>query len=275
MKTLVWLASFPKSGNTWLRIFLANYLVNGTEPVPLNQLERYGTGDQLIRLYRKSLGQKAPNPFDDKATVRAREAAFRPLATNGADVNFIKTHNRNAMVLSARLIPVSLTKRAFYIIRDPQDVVVSYADHYDLTLEQAVAQLSNPGNTILPNETAARQFLGSWSEHVLSWTSKTRFPVSIIRYEDMIADPLGTFGQVVADLGAPEEPARLERAVAHSSFESVSAQESKTGFIEKSPASTKFFRSGKIGEGRRTLPESLIDRLCSDHANVMKKFGYI
>ncbi len=274
MKNIVWLASYPKSGNTWLRLFLANYLAGSKMPVPINKVENFATGDSDATLFRAALG-KAFNPMDDHASLQGRDAAFRALASNGADVNLVKTHCKNKRVGQIRLIPPSMTRRALYIVRNPLDMIVSYADHYGLPTDKAADEVSNTATCILPSASQVRQFNGAWSEHVKSWTQTAKFPVTVLRYEDMLDDPAKAFGTVLRDLGAPADPARLDAAITASSFAEARKQEDAGGFREKSPASTRFFRSGKSGEGRAVLSAETVERVIADHGPVMKKFGYL
>ncbi len=274
MKNLVWLASYPKSGNTWLRLFFANYLVDKDQPVPINHAERYSTGDSVVRSYQAVSKSQQFDPFDDRAALQLRDSVFRALSENGAGVNLVKTHCKNKRVDNIRLIPARLTRAAIYVVRNPLDVLLSYADHYGLSPEKAAADFANPNSTILPSQAAVRQFTGNWSDHVRSWTKNPKFPVTILRYEDMLADPQRSFEKVIAAVGAPPDPERVARAVTASSFDESRRQEDATGFIEKAPRSEKFFRSGKSGEGQRLLTEEVIDNIRKEHGEIMAQFGY-
>lgn len=273
MKNIVWLASYPKSGNTWLRLFLANYLAGGDTPVPLNQLDRFATGDALVSHYR-AVSRDGFDPGDDRAALRLRDAVLRAISSNGADVNLVKTHNKNRRVDGVRLIPPHMTRRALYVVRNPLDMLLSYADHYGTTPAKAANEIANENNSTLPEPKMVRQFLGSWSEHVTSWTKNPRFPVTVLKYEDMSDDPTKAFSTVLHDLGAPADEARVAQAVRAASFDEAKKQESASGFVEKSPSSNRFFRSGKVGEGRATLDPAVIGRIVADHGEVMRQFGY-
>lgn len=273
-KSILWLASYPKSGNTWLRLFLTNYIVGAEQPVPINHLERYSTGDALATLYSKTAG-KPIDTQDDTAVLQLRDRALSLIAGNGADVNLVKTHNKNRRVLGRRLIPPKMTRRAIYVVRDPLDMLVSYCDHYNLTPDVGAQQISDDNTVTLPEAKMVRQFLGSWSDHVESWTGAKQFPVTTIRYEDMLSDPTAVFTRVLKDIGAPADPARLERAIRFSSFGEASKQEAAQGFMEKSPTSKRFFRSGKAGTGRETLSDDVIAIVEQRHGEVMKKHGYL
>ena len=98
MKNLVWLASYPKSGNTWLRLFFANYLVDSEQPVPINHAERYSTGDSVVSNYRAVSQSERFYPHDDGKALQLRDGVFRALSGNGAGVNLVKTHCKNKRV---------------------------------------------------------------------------------------------------------------------------------------------------------------------------------
>lgn len=274
-KSIHWLASYPKSGNTWVRLFLLNYLANRPEPVPINQAHRLGPSDALFALYRAVSPDKSLKPTDYEAILRLRPAMLENHARNGADVNFMKTHCHNGTVGPGRLIPPHLTRGAIYILRNPLDILNSYADHYALTLEQAATQIAHPENAVLGQGDMTAQFLGSWSQHVRSWTRERRFPVCSIRYEDLHADPQGSFAAILTAIGIPPDPARIDRAIQAASFDELKRQEDKAGFIEKSDGGSRFFRKGKTGGWRETLTPELVEKICADHGAVMKKYGYL
>jgi len=119
-----------------------------------------------------------------------------------------------------------------------------------------------------------RQQMGSWSDHVRSWQGAS-FPVLIVRYEDMIQDPLGSFTTMVTSLGLENDEARIQRAIQFSSFDEVKRQESEKGFREKNVKSTSFFRKGESGSYREVLTDSQIASICDTHRDVMTEFGYL
>lgn len=273
-KSIVWLASYPKSGNTWLRIFLANYLLDRETPIPINQVHRIGMGDAVEKAYRMVAG----GPFDVRDVRRSlalRPRVLKRIVANGAQINFLKTHNCRARAFGVELIPTHMTRSAIYIVRNPLDMVVSYARHYGLTAEFAAAAIGRADNTIAGGTGAVTQFLGSWSEHVRGWARCREFPVLVLRYEDMMDDAAATFASALQHIGVPVDEDRLERAVRFSSFEELRRQEDSGGFVERSPHSQRFFDSGKAGRWHEELPPEAADRIRSEHAKVMREFGYL
>lgn len=273
-KSIVWLASFPKSGNTWMRIFLANYLMNFKEPVPINQVHRFAIGDSIPKTYRM-VAQREIDTHDVNVTLALRDKVLRGITANSAEVNFVKTHNIRKPALGVTLIPEQYTRSAIYIVRNPLDLALSYSRHYGLSIDDAITAISHKDNANRPDDTTVWQFLGSWSDHVLSWTSKSTYPVCVLRYEDMLADPNASFAKVLEIIGIPIDDERLNRAIRHSSFDEVSRQEEKEGFAERSVSSDKFFSKGKSDAWKTELTEDQVDHIRSSHRNVMKLYGYL
>lgn len=274
LKSIVWLASYPKSGNTWCRIFLANYLLATLEPIPINQVHRIGIGDSVANAYRIVAGGRY-DPSDTTGHLRLREGVLRGIVNNGADLNFVKTHNAKDRAFGVELILPRYTRAAVYILRDPLDVAVSYARHYGQTPAAAAQAISRPDNTTSADPTSVKQYLGTWSEHVAGWTGTDDFPVHVMRYEDMKADPQRAFAGLLGFLGVPVDDGRLERAVRFSSFDEMKRQESITPFIERSTNLDRFFHTGETGQWKDALAPDDVAFLRERHGEVMSKYGYL
>ncbi len=273
--SIVWLASYPKSGNTWARIFLANYLTNAQQPVSINNVHRIGIGDSIAKTYRMVARDEAVDLQDVNVTLRLRDAVLRGIIGNGADVNLVKTHNIRGNAYGTELIPARYTRSSVYIMRNPLDMVLSYARHYGIDVAEAVAAIGRSDNANASDTATVWQFLGSWSEHVDSWTKGAPYPSLVLRYEDMLDKPEQSFGALVRHIGMPLDKDRLDRAIRFASFDEVKAQEAKTGFAENPGKSRTFFTSGKAGAWKEALTEDLAQKLRADHAATMKRFGYL
>jgi hypothetical protein len=277
-KSIVWLASYPKSGNTWMRIFLANYLFNRNTPMPINEVHRLGAGDSIAQVYRRAASQSPGTRFDIsdfRHSLALRGKVLAALVNNDADVNFVKTHNLRNKAFGVELIPPYLTRSAIYILRNPLDMVLSYARQYALTPEATAAAIGRSDNSIAGATGTVTQFLGSWTEHVRSWSRCRDFPVLVLRYEDMQADPNAAFTQALRHIGVPPDPERVARAVQFSSFDELRKQEDDGGFVERSPNSERFFHSGSSGQWRNVLTDDIVARIITDHGVLMKKYGYL
>ncbi len=273
-KSIIWLASYPKSGNTWMRIFLANYLMNAPEPIPINQVHRFGMGDTIARTYQMVAGR--PIDVNDPAQILPlRDKVLRGIVGNNADVNFVKTHNIRRTDAHVDMIPDKYTRSSIYIVRNPLDMALSYARHHGLTLAEAVRAIAHPDNATAGDAQAVVTFLGTWSEHVNSWTNRAPWPQLCIRYEDLLEDPEANFTNVLKQVGVPIEEDRLTRAIKHASFKEVKKQEKQHGFIEKSQSAESFFTSGTSGRWKKDLPPELAEQITKDHRATMKRYGYL
>lgn len=272
-RTLVWLASYPKSGNTWLRAFLANYFIDSDQPVPINEMQKISFGDSSAPAYAE-LGRCNPMALSPAQIVALRQR-YLDQVSGGGEVNFVKTHNAHIRIGGHWLVPARLTRAAIYMIRDPRDLVISYADHFSLSLERAAATIAAPENRVGSNPRTVMQFLGSWSDHVRSWTRTRDFRVLVLRYEDMLVDPEAAFEKVLRQIGAPIDRRVLAQATAFSSFKTLAAQEQAGGFREKGAAQARFFRRGEAGQWQDVLPEAVAARIVADHGAVMRRHGYL
>ncbi len=273
-KNIVWLASYPKSGNTWTRAFLFNYLVNAEVAAPINKLHQLGIGDAITKSYRM-VGIPLFDPSDPKQVLNRRPAVLRAIAGNEADLNFVKSHNVNGKAFDQKLIPEALTKSAVYIIRNPLDMLISFARHYGNGPGEAIETIGREDHVVNGDANSVVQFVGNWSTHVSSWVNEKSFPVHVMRYEDMLDDPNGTFGAMLKFIGFPVDEDRLDRAIDHSSFKELSKQEEKSGFVERSAKTERFFHTGQSGQWKSVLTEEQVNELRRQHGAVMKQFGYL
>jgi hypothetical protein len=273
-RSIVWLASYPKSGNTWTRVFLANYLLNTQKPLHINEVRRVGSGDSMAAAYHAVAGRKL-DLTRVALCLQYRHKVLRGIVKNNADINLVKTHNARVTAYEVELIPEMFTRASVYIMRNPLDMVLSYARHYGMTHEDAVERITHPENANLPTEANVADFLGTWEAHVRSWVKYAPWPQLVLRYEDLLDDPETHFAKVLDLIGVPVDPERLRRAIGFSSFDVLSKQEEETGFIEKPKESEKFFGKGQKDQWKTDLDPALADIIRDKLGTTMKRYGYL
>ena len=276
---VVWLASYPKSGNTWFRLLLSNWRRNGDSPADINAL--VNDGEDLLQ--RESFdgatllcgGLLRPPERD-----RLRPAVNRYLAGQAETARFIKVHD--AYTRNGDGDPVlgrDVARAVLYFIRDPRDVAVSFAAHTGVSTAEAVRAMLDPKTELAGDLSRQwRQFpqrLLSWSGHVNSWTRQRDLPVHIVRYEDLLAHTEEVFARALDFLGEPRDPDRLARAVRHSCLAEAQRQELRQGFRERLSPDVPFFRQGRSGGWRTALSTDLADRIESSCSLVMLRYGYL
>jgi aryl sulfotransferase len=275
MSAIYWLASYPKSGNTWLRIFLASLMSEGAADInAMSFLGRYAAG----RLgFDDALGiASADLTLAQQADLRPR--AYAIWAADAGRPVFCKTHDACHLTPSGEpLFPAAVTRGAVYVVRDPRAVAVSSARSRAEPIDRAVARMDDP-NEMLAGSTGRldhhmRQRLLRWSEHVDSWLGAP-FRVHLLRYEDMHADPHAAFATAAAFLGLPHAPERIAAAIEASSFSRLQAQERAAGFVEKPYPMGAFFREGRAEGWRRELTPEQAARIVAAHGPAMRRLGY-
>jgi len=272
---ILWLASYPRSGNTWLRAFLHNLLRNTDAPYDINRLQDFTLIDSDARWYRM-LDPRPPTELTKEEVAALRPRAHAAMTAAFPDTVLVKTHNALVEDRGTSMITLEHTAGAIYIVRDPLDVAVSYGSHYGVSLEDAVAAMNRPGNQSIGNqENFVYELHGSWSENVKSWTGTPNPALHVVRYEDISREPLGAFGAIAGFLGLRAPSDRIARAIEHSSFSVLEEQERRRGFRERSRKSDRFFHSGQVGRGKEVLPPALIKSLWVTHREQMDRFGYI
>jgi hypothetical protein len=274
MSGIIWLASCPKSGNTWLRAFLANYFRDLARPIPIDQLPNYAVGDNFLIHYAQISGRPIEE-LTDEAILALRPQVHRWFATARGETVFVKTHSLVGKVGDLPLITPEVTAGAIYVLRHPFDIAVSWSHHYQTTLDQAVDALCRADHYLPRTDKLFVQYLGSWAHHVHSWTTAPGLTRHILRYEDLHTRPARMFAGLIQFLGLPLERDRLEKAIQFSSFGELARQERTNGFVEARPdGKTRFFRSGRSGQGAVVLSDSQRERLLAALGPVMERFGY-
>lgn len=278
MKTIWWLASYPKSGNTWFRAFLTSLMKRDLEGSLLDHLGG-GPIASAREVFEFETGVESDELRTDEVQ-RIRPDVYRSFATRSTDPLYLKAHDaRIDPVRDLCLIPSDATAGAVYIIRNPLDVAVSSAHFNGCDTSKATKNLLSKTFTIARNEVRAAsqldQVLGTWSHHVRSWTEHQDFPVLVLRYEDMLEDPTTHFSRAAAFLQIEMHAEDITRAINETRFDLLQKAEAEHGFSERSMHSKQFFRKGKAGSWREELSTECADKLVEAHGEVMRRHGYV
>jgi hypothetical protein len=274
MGGLVWLASYPKSGNTWTRNFLNTLLADTGQAHDINAMKRLTPGDSGTIWYQGLLERPlAECSMDQVASVRL--AAQAKIAEETKGLTFVKTHNALVSAHGAPMINLKVTAGVIYIVRNPLDVAISFAHHMGTDIPRAIRQMNQPGLIVPSNEKMAYQYYGSWSENVHSWTRRPIAELFVMRYEDMLEKPSETFGRLCKFLLLTPADSQLDAAIEATSFEKLRAQEEARGFTEKPKAAARFFREGRAGQWKEALSEPQVRDIVSAHREEMARFGYL
>jgi hypothetical protein len=287
----IWLASYPKSGNTWFRMLVANLSAKAGKPVDINDLpERGGIAsarapfDHLLLidsglLTHNEIDSLRPRVYDELAQDAEDDEYEKP--EDIPPVRFVKVHD--AYTLTPKGEPLLAGRRgadaAILIVRDPRDVAPSLANHNNGSVDDAIAFMNdnNAGFCVRMSRqhSQLRQKLSSWSGHSASWLDQTDIAVHLIRYEDMRTDTIGTFRRALDFAGRPMSDEDIRRAADYADFAELRRQEQEKGFSERPhrPGGL-FFRRGQAGAWRDELTTEQIARIEATHAPMMRRLGY-
>jgi len=277
-RKIYWLASYPKSGNTWFRIFLANYLSGSDKPISINDVSTGAIASSRV-MFDNISALTATDLTHDEVDL-LRPDIYRELNAEIEEYGYHKVHD--AYTLNANnkpLFPADVSKGVVYFIRNPFDVAISYANHSSISIDKAINALNNGEHKLSKSEkrvaTQIRQKLLTWSEHVNSWTIQKEIPVLVLRYEDMLENTFKVFKNAAEFINLEIDDDRIKKAIEFSSFKELKKQESEVGFKEKPYKTKSFFKTGKAGVWKETLTEEQIEKIINNNKDVMKKYNYL
>jgi aryl sulfotransferase len=278
------LASYPKSGNTWCRVFIAELqrlaALQEPEQLNLNRDLQTGTIASLRHWLDDQLGINSCDlSFAELDPIRGRAGESALLYSEGE--RFHKVHDAFVSPDSKgrSVVNTQGCQGAVYILRHPEDVVVSLSHFFSWELERCVEFLVDSQAALVQSErhggNQVRQHMGRWDQHVHSWLDQKQIPVLAIRYEDMLANGVKTFTALAQFLGLPDEAHLIETAISNTSIDRLKKMEDEVGgFVEKPKGCERFFRSGRTGEGAEQLTLVQRKKLASQLKSGMVRFGY-
>jgi hypothetical protein len=274
---IIWLTSYPKSGNTWMRMFLHALKTDCDKIENFDEIEgsngiASGRGliDENLGIYTSDL--------PDIEIQKLRAAAYRYLSSQLEEEIIVKVHDA-AFHHGIITFPKEVTKKVIFIIRNPFDMVASYANHMGVSIEKSVESLCSgkgylAGNKIKLNNQVT-QYMGSWSDHYNSWKNYYRDNIEIVRYEDMLNNSFATFKKVSEVIGWQKSDIQIEKAIRVSDFKNLRSVEEEKGFKEKPKETKHFFRQGRSGQWKSEITMEQAQMLIDRHFYTLLELGYV
>ncbi len=276
-KQMNWIASFPKSGNTWVRALFNAYVLNR---VDINEMVATVTDDREALHYPGDQSDPHTYPVQIQQLCRPM-ACLRMVRVYLKDrlpglPLLVKTHHPLMSANGIEMIPEALTRSVIYIARDPRDVLPSFAKHMGYDLDTAVEKMTDRYNTLKPAPSRMAEFISSWGDNVRSYLDSRSHRVAFFKYEDLRERPTDTFAQMLDHVGMEVDEARVQRAVALTDLAELQKQEKEQGFVESSPhAKDQFFGQGLVGGWRDKIKPAHAFKIEKRFGSLMKRLGYI
>ena len=281
---IFWVASYPKSGNTWLRALLASYYYS-----------RDGTFDQkLLRKIEQFPQKKNFSNFDYDQKIVADTSRFwikaQELINLDKKLKFFKTHNILGGLNGNQFTNTKNTIGCIYIVRDPRNVITSLKNHFEMNDIEALEFMLNKNkytyNYHVKNDYSDFQFISSWENNYKSWKNQKNIPVKLIKYEDLHSKTYEVFKDLIKFINVTSKNPNIfnknkaKKAIYSSSFDSLKTIESKNGFSEsilskKGKKKISFFHLGPKNNWKNIFSEAYQNKLTLKFESNLKELNYI
>ena len=258
---IIWIASYPKSGNTYLRSFLSSYYFSKNGKFDFTLLENIKNFPGIH--YSK-------NRSDSNLEASRNWIINQNYFFKKEKLNFLKTHNSIKPFEGNRFTTKDQTIGAVYIYRDPRNIITSLKNHYSMNYQNAFDFMKDDKSFIIQdsydNDKSNFTYLGSWESHYKSWFSIKDFRIMLIKYEDLqdrkfeIFLDLVKFVNSLADKNEKVNEKKLEKSIKSTNFSVLKNSERNHGFVESvkskiSGQKVNFFNLGFNNRWKKNLPQ--------------------
>ena len=282
----VWLASYPKSGNTLVRSLLASYFFSKDGVYNFSLIENIKQFPN-IKLF-EDLGVDVKNEKEVIANYIRVQQSFNKKES----IQFLKTHSYLFNIENNAFTDLNNTLGVIYIVRDPRNIVTSLANHKALSIDEATDILINSwcieGNLSSFNYTErTRLYTGTWASNYKSWQSfKSQGRYLLIKYEDLInkkEEILLKMLKFIYRLNKKifeVDKVKFKNVIDSTSFERMKALEKEVGFNEskidkKTGKKINFFNLGKKNDWKKMIAPKIKEKIENDFKEEMEELGYL
>ncbi len=230
---IIWLASYPKSGNTWVRSLLSAYYFSENGNFDFELLKNINVYPQ-----QKYFDVKINKPGE----INSYWDISQKKIINRKKIIFLKTHNSLLALGGKNFTKPEYTLGIIYVVRDPRNVITSLKNHYDLNYEHSLDFMLNEKKFIYDirekNDYSDFQFLSSWSNHYKSWINNDLFKRIVIKYEDLEKNTYQTLKNLInfinplCKINEEIDEKKINNCISSTSFEILKNKEKKEGFLE-------------------------------------------
>ncbi len=282
---IVWLASYPKSGNTWVRSFISSLLYSKDGTNDFSKLEN------IKQFPVRSQFQNFIDDLQDIKQVYQNWSIVQNYLNLDNKIKFIKTHHVNCKIDNFKFTDDANSIGVIYIVRDPRNVACSVKNHFSLENFEEVKEFIFREHNWLgiitnkklkPLDNKIPTLISSWKTNYLSWKNKTKIYL-LIKYEDLIKDPYTEFSKISKylenHLNTKFDQKKIKRAIETCSFKNLQNLEMEgkfgEGTIDKNNKSVRFFNLGPDNNWKKLLDKKIADEITTKFEPEMKELGYL
>jgi hypothetical protein len=282
---IFWIASYPKSGNTWLRTLISAYYYSKDGIFNQSILKKIGQFPEKRHFIDFNYD---PRNVTDTAKfwIKSQEKINKD-----KKIRFFKTHNTFGKVNNCDFTNKDNSAGCIYIVRDPRNVITSLENHYEMNHETSLKWMTNSKNYIYDVRNVKKdgysdfQFISSWSMNYKSWNIQKKSPIKIIKYEDLLKETFFVFKGIVEfineTLNIKEKinNDKLKNSVNSTYFDTLKKEEKKSGFVEAVPSKKNgkkipFFNLGPENDWKKILDVDQQTRLTDVFKEDLIDLGY-
>ena len=285
---IIWLASYPKSGNTWLRFYIISLLMGKQTNLNLNHLRA------IMNYPHSTQFEDLVSDLFDFDEIAKNWITSQNKINSNKNLRFFKTHNMLGKFRGNLFTNSENTLGSIYIVRDPRNVVTSVKNHYSLSnYEEATKFIFNENQVLALSDRQKdlylkskkfplTQFVGSWKTHYLSWKNMKKNYL-LVRYEDLVESPKNEFTKIADFVGnllkLKFTEDQIDNAISLSSFDKLEKMEKDNGFtestIDKDGKRNKFFFLGPKNDWKKILDNQTSNDIERKFENEMKELKYL
>ena len=282
---IIWIASYPKSGNTWIRSFLTSLLYSNDGKNDFSNL------DKIKQFPDRSLFKKFINDFQNVEEIYKNWLNVQNYINLDNKIKFLKTHHVNCTIKNYKFYNDTNSLGTIHIVRDPRNVLTSIKNHFSLKdFDEAkefifkeknwVGFIANKNDIITDNKIPT--LISSWKINYLSWKKITKNYL-LVKYEDLIKDPHKEFFKISNYLekimNTKFDENKILNAIKTSSFSNMQNLEKKGLFkeyvTEDNNNKIKFFNLGPKNDWKLYLKNEIVEEINFKFKNEMKELGYL
>ena len=276
---ILWIASYPKSGNTYIRSFISAYYFSKKGKFEFNHLLN------ILQFPSIKFSKKDYFNFNDAAKnwINNQNNFF-----GKEDLRFLKTHNTLNNFQGAKFTTENQTLGAIYIVRDPRNVITSMSNHYSFSFEESYNKLMDKDASL--NEKSVNgdcsnfTFLGSWADHYKAWRDNQEFDVLFIKYEDLQNNKYEIFEKIINFIDSLKkdntkfDKIKFENSINSTNFVNLKNKELNEKFDEsvssKDGKKIRFFNLGFKNKWQKVLSKNMIEKINKNLKKELLELNY-